>query len=193
MDGSSARGGVSVGTYDAHALPSDIRWQILSGLRCVWPEDYSQDHGPRGWICREEFHPVHIVLERGGFVLAHAVVMWKFLEHAGDRHKAYGLSMVFTFPDCQARGYGIEVVRAGTHYIENTDADVAMLYCEPRLVSFYARNGWLPMETATTVIEAGGRTFSTGETLLMLFLTEKGRCARPAFEREPIHFGDTTW
>ncbi len=49
------------------------------------------------------------------------------------------------------------------------------------------------METAQTIIEAGGGSLSTGETLLMRFLSEKGRRGRRAFEREPIHFGDTTW
>jgi hypothetical protein len=85
------------------------------------------------------------------------------------------------------------VVRAGTEIIGRSDADVAMLFCEPRLAGFYAQNGWIPMETATTVIEVAGNRFSTGETLLMLFLSEQGRRGRALFEREPIAFGDTTW
>ena len=193
MDDASEHGEVRILTYNGHDLPPDLRWQILSGLRCVWPEDYSEEHGPRNWISRAEFHPFHVVVERNGFLLAHTVVIWKFLEHAGEMYKVYGLSMVFTFPDCRGRGYGLEVVRAGTEYVRKSDADVAMLYCEPQLAGFYARNGWIPIETATTVIEVGGSRFRSAETLLMLFLSEKGRRGRPAFDREPIHFGDTTW
>lgn len=50
-----------------------MRWQILSGLRCVW-------------ICREGFHPVHVALVCSGFVLVHTVVIRKLLEHAGETY-----------------------------------------------------------------------------------------------------------
>jgi hypothetical protein len=91
-------------TYASQTLPPHLRWQILSGLRCVWPKDYSEVDGPRSWIAGEEFHPSHVSVVRNGFVLAHTVVIWKTLAHAGARYLVYGLSMVFSFPDCQGRG-----------------------------------------------------------------------------------------
>lgn len=179
--------------FSEDSLPLALRWQILSGIRAAWPEDYQQ-HRPQ-WIARPEFHPTYIVLVEDGFVLAHTVAIWKELVHAGVSYKVYGLSIVFSYPDCRGQGDGLAVVQAGTAYIDQQgDGDVAMLFCQPRLQSFYERNHWLPMPTATTLVtRADGSHTTTGEVLLMRFLSDKGERGRAAFASLPIYFGDTTW
>jgi hypothetical protein len=86
-------------------------------------------------------------------------------------------------------------VRAGTDYIDQQpDADVAMLFCEPRLQAFYEKHDWIALPEATTLItQANGRVGTTGEVLLMRFYSEKGRNGRASFVQVPIRFGDTTW
>jgi GNAT superfamily N-acetyltransferase len=109
-------------------LPSTVRWQIISGMRASWPDDYR--HHRRRWSARAEFHPTYIVLMDADFVLAHTVAIWKHLTHADVTYLVYGLSMVFSYPDCRGQGYGRAIVRAGTDYIDRQpDADVAMLFC----------------------------------------------------------------
>jgi GNAT superfamily N-acetyltransferase len=131
----------------------------------------------------------------GAFVLAHTVAIWKRLVHAEVTYMAYGLSMVFTYPDCRGQGYGRAIVRAGTDYIERQpDADVAMLFCEPRLQAFYEQNDWRALPEATTLItQPDGSVGTTGEVLLMRFCSEKGQRGRASFTHTPIQFGDTTW
>jgi hypothetical protein len=172
-------------------LPIHLRWQILSGLRAVWPEAF-KTHRPQ-WISRPDFHPLYLILVESDFVLAHTVVMWKYLQHANERYKIYGLSMVFTYPDCRGQGYGLQIVRAGGDYIERSDGDVGMLFCQPNLRKFYSRCGWTPVDSARTLVEENGQFFTTGELLLMKFLSERGKQGQISFYNEPIYFGDTTW
>jgi hypothetical protein len=179
--------------FSEETLPLPLRWQILSGMRATWPEDYGT-HRPR-WISRPEFHPTYIVLVEDGFVLAHTVAIWKELTHADVRYMVYGLSIVFTYPDCRGQGHGLAVVRAGTDYIgRQPDGDVAMLFCQPRLQAFYERSDWQAMPDATTLVTLpDGGHVTTGEVLMMRFLSDKGRRGRSAFATIPILFGDTTW
>ncbi len=100
---------------------------------------------------------------------------------------------MFTHPAHRHQGHGRRIVRVGTQTIQASDADVAMLYCEPSLERFYMEAGWFPMTSATTVIGTGGKQFATNERLLMLFISDKGKRSRGTFEHEPIYFGDTTW
>jgi GNAT superfamily N-acetyltransferase len=179
--------------FSEERLPDTLRWQIISGMRAAWPDDYR--HNRRLWISRPEFHPTYIVLMDGPFVLAHTVAIWKRLLHAKVTYMVYGLSMVFTYPDCRGQGYGRTIVGAGTAYIDQQpDADVAMLFCEPRLQAFYAQNDWCAMTGATTLItRSDGSVGTTGEVLLMRFCSEKGQHGRASFTQTPIQFGDTTW
>ena len=162
-------------------------------MRAAWPEDYQQRRP--AWISRPEFHPTYLVLLEDEFVLAHTVAIWKYLTHANVAYKVYGLSIVFSYPDCRGQGYGLAVVQAGTAYIDqHGDGDVAMLFCQPRLQAFYERNGWQAMPTATTLVtHPDGSHGTTGEVLLMRFLSAKGERGRAAFATAPIYFGDTTW
>jgi GNAT superfamily N-acetyltransferase len=179
--------------FSEEQLPDTLRWQIISGMRAAWPDDYR--HNRRLWISRPEFHPTYIMLMDEAFVLAHTVAIWKRLIHAGVTYMVYGLSMVFSYPDCRGQGYGQAIVRAGTNYIDQQpDCDVAMLFCEPRLQALYEQNGWCAIPAATTLItQANGSVGTTGEVLLMRFYSEKGRAGRASFAQTPIEFGDTTW
>jgi hypothetical protein len=87
------------------------------------------------------------------------------------------------------------VIAAGTTYIQNSDADIAMLYCDPRLRNLYARQGWISMDTSISYIGTEAQPeLVEDEILMMLFLSPKGQRGRNAFETKPIRFGgDYTW
>ena len=69
-----------------------------------------------------------------------------------------------------------------------------MLFCEPRLQAFYEQNQWTALPKATTLIaRADGSMGTTGEVLLIRFLSEKGKRGSASFVETPISFGDTTW
>jgi aminoglycoside 2'-N-acetyltransferase I len=194
QDAATALSMVEQRIFPSHELPSDLKWQILSFLRINAPEGFVGKNLWRDWISKEDDHPVHIVLVERGILISHTEVVWKYLEHAGELYKAYGLSGVFTYPTFRGRGFGKQVVEAGTQYIRGSDADLGMFWCQPRLKIFYAQCGWTPMEAATTLIGPKDAPVVSNELLMMLFLSGKGQKGRPALEREPIYFGeDATW
>jgi predicted N-acetyltransferase YhbS len=179
--------------YPAEELPSDLKWQILSFLRVTWPGGFVGENRLRDWISPPEDRPRHFVLVENGLLVSHAEVVWKYLDHAGETYKAYGLSGVFTYPSFRGQGYGRQVVDAGTKTIRASDADVGMFHCAPGLGPFYAASGWIPLPGATTWVGRKSAPVVSDELLMMLFLSEKGRRGRPAFEREALYFGEDTW
>jgi hypothetical protein len=49
------------------------------------------------------------------------------------------------------------------------------------------------METATTLVGNKDNPKISDELMMMLFLSDRGRQGRAAFEREPVYFGEDTW
>jgi GNAT superfamily N-acetyltransferase len=181
--------------YSSAELPADLKCQILSFMRVEWWEGFAGQNRLRDWISPAEHHPVHFVLVESGILISHTEVKWRMLDHAGETYKTYGLSGVFTYPAFRRQGYGAQIVRAGTEYIHQSDADVAVLWCDPKLEGFYAKNGWAPMHKAISMVlhDDGNLSPAIGELLMMRFVSEKGQRNRPVFEREPIHWMGETW
>src|SRR5215467_14120273 len=117
-------------TYTSAEFPESLKWQAVSFLRVQWPLGFTGENRLRDWVTQEEEHPIHIVLVERGILISHTSVVWKYLDHAGKTYKAYGLTAVFTYPSCRGQGYGSQVTAAGKEYIRQSDADIAMLYCD---------------------------------------------------------------
>jgi GNAT superfamily N-acetyltransferase len=179
--------------YPSSELPVHLKYQILSFLRIVWPEGFTGKNRLRDWISREEDHSVSIMLVEQDILISHTEVVWKYLDHAGETYKAYGLSGVFTYPAFRGQGYGRRIVDRGTAYIEASDADIGIFHCDPSLKEFYAESGWIPMERAVTLVGSKDHPKISNELMMMRFLSEKGKRGRPAFERFPLYFGEDTW
>jgi hypothetical protein len=182
-------------TFTSAEFPDRLKWQAVSFLRVQWPDGFTGENRLRDWVTREDDHPIHIVLVEQSLLISHANVVWKYLEHDGVTYKAYGLTGVFTYPSFRGQGCGSQVITAGTAYIQKSDADIAMLYCDASLRNLYARPGWIPMDTSISYIGAEEQPeLVDDEILMMLFLSAKGLQGRTAFETRPIHFGgDHTW
>lgn len=174
-------------------LPAILQCQILSFLRMTWPEGFITEAQRHEWVSHQENHPLHFVLVEDSFLISHAEVVWKYLEHAGVIYKAYGLSGVFTIPAFRGRGYGHQIVEAGTAYIKTSDADIGLLWCAPSLNRFYARSGWVGMEKSTTLAGPQEAPNVYHLLLMMLFLSQKGKRSQPSFESDPIYFGLEAW
>jgi GNAT superfamily N-acetyltransferase len=175
-------------------LPAEIECQVLSFLRIVWPEGFLGENRLRNWITRSEHHPISFVLVENGLLIAHAQVVWKLLEHAGETYKTYGITGVFTYPSFRGQGYGLQVVQAATTYITHSDADVGMFHCNPPLKAFYAQAGWIPMPGAVTLIGARETPDLVLELMMMQFFSEKGQRGKESFLTQPVFFDeDSTW
>jgi aminoglycoside 2'-N-acetyltransferase I len=174
-------------------IPPYLKIQILSFLRIMWPKGFVGKFRLRDWISAEDVHGFSILLVENNILISHTEVVWKYLDHAGKTYKAYGLSGVFTYPDFQRQGYGKRLVRKGTEYIDQSDADIGMFHCDKKLKDFYKDFGWIPMETAVTYIGDKNHPVISDELLMMRFLSAHGKQGRPDFENTPFYFGEDTW
>ena len=179
--------------YSSEDLPPDLKWQILSFLRATWPEGFEGALRLRDWISPPGDHPSHVVLVENDLLISHTEVVWRYLDHAGERYKAYGLSGVFTYPGLRGQGYGRQIVDAGTKIIRAGDADIGIFHCAPSLGPFYAASGWIPMTGVTSWVGPKSAPVVSDELMMMLFLSDKGQRGRAAFEHEPFYFGEYTW
>jgi GNAT superfamily N-acetyltransferase len=179
--------------YPEAALPVIWQGQVFSFLQLTWPEGFYDDPQPHPWLTHPANHPLHFILADCSHLMSHAQVEWKYLAHAGQEYQAYGLGGVFTRPDYRGRGYGRQLVEAATAYIRQSEADVAMLWCEPSLKGFYTRLGWSALEQAITLIGPPELPRRYPLLLMMMFLSAHGRAGQAAFATLPIYFGAEAW
>ncbi len=179
--------------YPSGEIPAHLKWQILSFLRIEWPDGFTGPNRLRDWISREEDHPISFMLVEKDILISHAEVVWKYLEHAGETYKVYGLAGVFTYPAFRRQGYGTRVVALATAYIDRSDADVGIVFTQPHLKEFYSRNGWLPMEKTVVLIGSKRDPAVSDQLVLMRFLSEKGKKGRTSLETVPVYFGEDAW
>ncbi|HLE26878.1 MAG TPA: GNAT family N-acetyltransferase [Anaerolineales bacterium] len=177
--------------YPARKLPAYLKWQIVAFMRTYAWEVFRRK--PIGWdFMQPETHPVSFALMEKRVLLSHALVTWRDLSHTGASYRTYGLSAVFTFPDVRGRGHGHQVVEAATAHILASDADVAMLRCQPELKRFYGAAGWTPMDDLK-ILYGSKENPTEGDRIMMLFVSAKGPLAQAAFRQDPVYVGDYMW
>jgi hypothetical protein len=180
--------------YPGSDLPPHLKCQIVSYVRIQWPFAFEADPFADWHAARRDTHPVALTLAKRGVLISHADVNWRFLDHGGETFKVYGLSAVFTYPVFREQGCGHQIVDAASAYIDESDADVAMLFCLPELTAFYAASGWVLMDRATILYgERGNPETDTIGRMMMRFVSEKGRRAKAGFEHHPVYVGEYVW
>lgn len=132
------------------------------------------------WL--ETLNLIHVVLSEGDVVIRYGAIVHKELAHAGEQFQTCGLHGVLTFPDFRNEGYASQLVAAASQHIrEQCEADIALLFCAPELVPFYACAGWEHRENAVTLIspaDSPSQSESAPEHpdhRLMLFVSQKGQ------------------
>lgn len=174
-------------------LPAHLKCQIMSFIRIEWADAFTGPNRLRDWIADPGDHAVSLMLVENGILQSHAEVVWKCLDHVGERYKVYGLTGVFTYPAFRRQGYGRQVVEMATSYIKGSDADLGMFHCAPHLRGFYEKCGWLAMDHAVTLFGPRDHPSVSKELMMTLFLTEKGKSGRTSIENIPLYFGSKTW
>lgn len=182
--------------YSENDFPPEIECQAVSFVRVQWSfvfsgEDRLNQHMWRGW------NPAHFVIEEAGVLISYATVIETTVEHAGEAYRTMGVSSVFTYPSFRREGYGRRVVEELTSYIQDSEADIAILWCEPELENFYSKCGWVATRSNTLVgTKENPRVADDPDypnTRMMLFVSARGKAAHAAFEAEPLFVGAHTW
>ena len=123
-------------------LPDDLRRQTVEALRDEWPGAFSGGKADRTQLNDPALHAMIFSLLVDSQLASHLSVQRKTIEHRGETYKAYGLSGVLTVPAFRGKGYGEQIVRAATAFMEQDGADIGLFTCDPPLRTFYERCGW---------------------------------------------------
>src|SRR6266536_3146965 len=182
-------------SFPKHQIPRDIAIQIRSYTRIQWPFMFGK--GGKLWEppADNPLVPMNFVLMEDEALISHAEANRRGEnEFAGEKLICWGLSTVFTYPAWRGTGLAKEVVRAATQHIQSSDADIAMLFCGPRLRNFYSECGWEPMDTARVMYgdRENPKQDQTGQ-IMMLFVSDKGRAMKQRLLTEPVYVGSITW
>jgi predicted GNAT family N-acyltransferase len=172
--------------YQQADFPTVLKWQAIAFMRVEWPFIFT---GP-GKFTAETYppalHPVHFTATEGDALLSYAATLRLNLEHADQMYTSYGFGNMFTFPPYRHEGYGQQVLTLATDFIQQSDVDIAVLFCDPKLQQFYAGSGW---QVVRTPIRIGTPSeYETHDvTPMMLFVSEKGQQGKENFERQPLY------
>jgi GNAT superfamily N-acetyltransferase len=170
-------------------LSDHLRSQTLSALRAEWPSAFSAAPVESTQLNDPALHAMIFSLVVDGHLASHASVPWKMIEHRGEAYTACALSGVLTLPSFRDKGYGEQLVRAATAFMEQDGADVGLFTCDPPLRTFYERCGWSLLEGAWLVGGTRARPFPSdtlGKLTFGRFISRRGQARKNDFAGTPI-------
>ena len=175
--------------YQQSDFPSIYKWQAIAFMRMEWTSIFYNDNLYMSEVYPPEFQPVHFVISEDDSLLSYATLLKLNLTHMDVMYQVYGFGNLLTFPPYRKRGYGSQVLQTATDFIQQSDADVAILFCDRLLEPFYAEKGWSLTESPTRLGNPE-RSEEYEPSRMMLFVSEKGRTGRADFESQPIYIAE---
>jgi len=177
--------------YEQQNFPSVYNWQAIAFMRCEWPSVFQGDILYLSAPYPPEFDPVHFVMAEGDSLLSYATVMKLNIPHAGQEYAIYAFGNMFTFTPYRNQGSGRNILQAATEFIQKSTVDVAILFCDKSLETYYALGGWLATHSPT-YLGYSGKPVAYEPLRMMLFVSEKGKAAQQDFENSPLYI-DYPW
>ena len=165
-------------------LSDDLLRQTLDALRAEWPGAFTVASAEQVELNDPALHAMIFSLLLDGKLAGHVSVPRKTIEHRGEPYKAYALSGVLTVPAFRGKGYGEQVVRAATAFMEEDGADIGLFTCDPPLRAFYERSGWTLLEGASLVGGPRAKPFPSdtlGKITFARFFSARAQARRNAF------------
>ena len=178
-------------------FPDHLRCQYMSFLRAHWWWFFQGEQRLRTTMWSADVEPTHVVLEESGILISYATLVSKMVKHADTSFHTAGVSAVFTYPAWRKQGYGQRLMNLASEHIRANDYDIAMLFCEPEIMEFYRKSGWLAMQSPTLTGDPTNPNSSADddypETRMMLFLSKHGQIHQSAFDHTPVYIGKQSW
>src|SRR5687768_6126964 len=117
--------------YTQPDFPAIYKWQAIAFMRMEWPSIFEGDNLYMPETYPPELEPVHFVVAEGDTLISYGALLRLDITHAGSEYRVYGFGNMLTFPPFRRRGYGGQILQAATHWIQESDVDVAILFCDP--------------------------------------------------------------
>lgn len=115
-----------------------LKREFLRLVNDVWPGNI-YNNCP---IHNLELSPVSFFVCMKERVVSYCVVLCKEIFHEGHTYKAAGLNYVCTQAEYRKQGYGSQIVKTATQFIENSNVDIGLFTCDRELLFFYEKQGW---------------------------------------------------
>lgn len=177
-------------SYTTKELPENLKKQLLTLYRKFFPDGFTGKNEDRDWLDKFSIPTMRFLILDIDKIVSHAAIITKFIEH-GIGYKLAGLGGVLTVEEYRGKGYGTEIVKLATEYIDTKDFDIAVLFCEPKNQKFYERNGWQPLLNPNiTVGEYGVHEYPQKNVTMIRFISEKAKKNKDTFVDKPIFFGN---
>jgi GNAT superfamily N-acetyltransferase len=150
--------------------------QVRSFIRLHWHDEYLYSiDAPLVPAWR---HPRHVIVADRHALISHGRVIWVPFEHQGETHRLYCLGDVLTYPAFRRRGHGGAVTKAATDLIRSDpEADLAILFCDPKGAGFYERHGWTAVPELVAMRGFGDERERQEGLAMVLRLSDRGRAA----------------
>jgi GNAT superfamily N-acetyltransferase len=178
-------------TYSQAKFPSVLKWQALAFMRTEWPYIFEEEDKFLTETYESKFNPVHFVITEGDILISYAAVVQTTIEHAGHIYQVCGFGNMFTFPPHRREGHGQKLLRMATEMIRQSEVDLGILYCDPKMESFYVSEGWLTTLSPTRF--GNPSEYEDGEEQrMMIFVSDIGKQNQTDFEKLPVYV-DWTW
>ena len=177
--------------YKQPEFPRVYNWQAIAFMRCEWPSIFQGDILYLSAPYPPDLEPVHFVMAEGDSLLSYASLMKLNIPHAGQDYTVYGFGNMLTFPPYRKQGYGRKILGAASDFIGQSDVDVAILFCDKSLESYYGSEGWLTTPSPT-YLGYSGQPVEYEPARMMLFASEKGKAAQKDFENSTLYI-DWPW
>lgn len=177
--------------YPQSDFPAIYKWQAIAFMRMEWSSIFQGDNLYMLETYPPELQPIHFVVAEGDTLLSYGALLKLNLTHAGSDYHVYGFGNLLTFPPFRRRGHGGRVLQAATEFIQQSDVDAGILFCDPQLGSFYAAKAWVPTRGPTRLGQPD-RYEEYAPLRMMLFISERGRSSKEDFETQPLYI-DEPW
>jgi GNAT superfamily N-acetyltransferase len=94
----------------------------------------------------------------GGRLVTQFGVLNRTIQAGGQNLSIAGVGGVATHPDFQRRGFAADLLQAGADQMRRLGGyDFAMLYCNPKLIPYYAKSGYRQVVNPIYILQHGQR------------------------------------
>ncbi|MFC4159722.1 GNAT family N-acetyltransferase [Chitinimonas lacunae] len=170
-------------------FPPELRRQALELSYLEWPQAFSAP--PKGDEALNDpaLDPVCIALVEDGCLLSYTGVQSLWFGKGDEVCRVSGISGMLTRAAQRGRGAGRQVLVAASAWMARSGTDFGIFTCDPPLVAFYARAGWI--ETPTMPLVGGTReqpfpSAQFGKVTLAQAFTPRGQARLVQQQGRPI-------
>ncbi|MGL5626597.1 MAG: GNAT family N-acetyltransferase [Candidatus Rhabdochlamydia sp.] len=158
-----------------------LKKEFLRLINDVWPRNIYNSRTPN-----LDLSPVVFFVRLEKHVVSYCVVLFKEIFHFGNTYKAAGLSYVCTQTEYRNQGYGSQIVKTATQFIENSNVDIGLFSCDTELIGFYEQHGWL-LAPDVSILLGGLSSIACHKAVMLQFFSLKALKDRVLFQSTVIN------